>query len=50
MTKIMIDKLELDVKLPEGAMNLSFHVNAITFTLNGEKYEVKCSKLKPKKS
>lgn len=47
---IKIDsKPPIEVKLPEGAMNVNYGLNEVSFTFNSEKYRIKIEKLKPKK-
>lgn len=47
---IKIDsKPPIEVKLPEGAMNVNYGDHEITFTFNSEKFRIKIEKLKPKK-
>ena len=45
---IKIDSIPpIEVKLPEGAMNVNYGVNEVSFTFNNEKYKVSIKKVKP---
>jgi hypothetical protein len=48
---IKIDsKPPIEVKLPEGAMNVTYGKEEITYTFNTEKFRVKVEKVKPRKN